>query len=89
MSWRPYKTIGYVDIAGHPKYNNMSVCVIIRSIYHCILQRDYIYKLLVKLQHIKKKNNKKQNGENMYKQRNSNIPQMRTKSYKLNILSAW
>ena len=32
----------------------------------------------MKLRYIKKINNK-QNGENMYKQRNSNIPQMRTK----------
>ena len=26
------------------------------------------------MQHIKKKNTEKQNGENMYKQRNTNIP---------------
>ena len=37
------------------------------------------------MQHTKKKNNEKQNGENMYKQRNTNIPQMRIKTYKLNI----
>ena len=37
------------------------------------------------MQHIKRKNNEKQNGENMYKQRNTNIPQMRTKTYKLNM----
>ena len=43
MPWRPYKTIGYVDIAGHPKYNNMSILVIICSIYHFNLQRDCIY----------------------------------------------
>ena len=38
------------------------------------------------MQHIKRKNKKKQNGENMYIQRNTNIPQMRTKTYKLNII---
>ena len=37
------------------------------------------------MQHIKKKSNEKQNRGNMYKQRNTNIPQMRTKTYKLNI----
>ena len=36
------------------------------------------------MHHIKK-NNEKQNGENMYKQRNTNIPQMCNKAYKLNI----
>ena len=39
----------------------------------------------MKMQHIEKKNTEKQNGENMYKQRNTNIPQMCTKTYKLKI----
>ena len=37
------------------------------------------------MQHIKKRNNEKQNGELEYKQRNTNIPQMCTKTYKLRI----
>ena len=37
------------------------------------------------MQHIKINNNEKHNGENMYKQRNTNIPQMCTKTYKLKI----
>ena len=45
MPRRPYKTIGYIDIAGHPKKNNMSIFVIICNIYHFNLKRDCIYKL--------------------------------------------
>ena len=37
------------------------------------------------MQHTKKKNNEKQNAETMYQQRNTNLPQMCTNTYKFNI----